>query len=121
MCIAVRVFSPPAATARPARGIASVAWSAWPTAREAECRELPSMGFSLTDLFVSALLLGNAGAVLNEDRFLVKLGWGYEQSRNAGPSVKKQIINLLYAVRFLLTIPLIICNVIVILLKLILG
>ena len=47
------------------------------------------MGFSLTDLFVSALLLGNAGAVLNEDRFLVKLGWGYEQSRNAGPSVKK--------------------------------
>ena len=79
------------------------------------------MGFSLTDLFVSALLLGDAGAVLNEDRFLVKLGWGYEQSRNAGPSVKKQIINLLYAVRFLLTIPLMICNIFVIVLKLIFG
>ena len=69
----------------------------------------------------AALLLGNAGAVLNEDRFLVKLGWGYEQSRNAGPSVKKQIINLLYAVRFLLTIPLMICNIFVIVLKLIFG
>ena len=79
------------------------------------------MGFSLTDLFVSTLLLGNAAAVLNEDRFLVKLGWGYEQSRNAGPSVKRQIINLLYAVRFLLTIPLMICNTVVIVLKLIFG
>lgn len=79
------------------------------------------MGFSLADLFVSALLLGNAGAVLNEDRFLAKLGWGYEQTRSDGPSVKKQIINLLYAVRFLLTIPLMICNIIVIVLKLIFG
>ena len=79
------------------------------------------MGFSLTDLFVSALLLGNAAAVLNEDRFLAKLGWGYEQTRSEGPSVKKQIVNLLYAVRFLLTIPLMVANVVVIVLKLIFG
>ena len=79
------------------------------------------MGLSLVDLFVSGLLVINGAAVLNEDRFLAKLGWGYEQTRQDPPSIKKQIINMLYAVRFLLTIPLMICNVIVILLKLILG
>ena len=79
------------------------------------------MGFNLSDLFVSALLAGNGAAVLNEDRFLARLGWGYEQTRSDPPSVKKQIINLLYAMRFLLTIPLMICNTLVILVKLILG
>ena len=75
----------------------------------------------LGDLILASLLALNAAAVLNEDRFLAKLGWGYEQTRQDPPSIKKQIINMLYAVRFLLTIPLMICNVIVILLKLILG
>ena len=90
------------------------------TTRPAAAPPLP-MGFNLSDLFTSALLMANAAAVLNEDRFLVKCGWGYEQTRSDPPSVKKQIINLLYAMRFLLTIPLMICNTLVILVKLILG
>jgi hypothetical protein len=63
----------------------------------------------------------NAGAILNEDRFLVKVGWGYEQSRNEPQSVKKQIINMLHAVRLLFTIPLMFLNVVVIILKLLIG
>lgn len=76
---------------------------------------------SIGDLLLSALLLANAAAVLNEDRFLVKVGWGYETSRSEPQSVKKQIINLLHAVRLLFTLPLMALNVIVIGLKLVLG
>ena len=76
---------------------------------------------TLGNLFLSALLLANGAAVLSEDRFLAKLGWGYEATRLDPASVKKQIINMLYAVRFLLTLPLMILNVLVILVKLLLG
>ena len=76
---------------------------------------------SLANLFVAGLLVVNGAAILNEERFLIKVGWGYEQSRSEGASVKKQIINLLHAVRLLFTIPLMILNVIVIVLKLIVG
>ena len=79
------------------------------------------MGLSLTDLIVSGLLVVNGLAVLNEDRFLVKVGWGYEQSRSEPASVKKQIISLLHAVRLLFTIPLMFLNVLVIALKMLLG
>ena len=79
------------------------------------------MGLSLADLFVAGLLVVNGGAVLSEERFLVKIGWGYEESRTQPASVKKQIISLLHAVRLLFTIPLIGLNVIVILLKLVFG
>ena len=77
--------------------------------------------FSLADLFVSGLLFVNGAAVLNEERFLVRVGWGYEQSRSEPQSIKKQIINMLHAVRLLFTIPLMALNVIVIFLKLIVG
>ena len=77
--------------------------------------------FSLADLFVAGMLVLNGAAVLNEERFLVKVGWGYEQSRSEPASVKKQIISLLHAVRLLFTIPLMVLNAIVILLKLVLG
>ena len=76
---------------------------------------------SLTDLFLSGLLLMNGAAVLNEERFLVKVGWGYEASRMEPQSVKKQIINLLHAVRLLFTLPLMALNVLVIIVKLLLG
>ena len=76
---------------------------------------------SLTEFFVAGLLGVNGCAILNEDRFLVKVGWGYEESRQAPQSVKKQIINLLYAVRLLFTMPLMALNVIVIVLKLLVG
>ena len=77
--------------------------------------------FSLADFFVSGLLVLNGAAVLNEERFLVKIGWGYDQSRTEPLSVKKQIIGLLHAVRLIFTIPLMVLNVIVILLKLVFG
>ena len=52
---------------------------------------------SLGDLFVSGLLALNGAAVLSEDRFLIKIGWGYDQTRNEPASVKKQIVSLLHA------------------------
>ena len=79
------------------------------------------IGFSIGDLLLSGLLMMNGAAVLNEDRFLVKVGWGYEASRSEPQSVKKQIINLLHAVRLLFTLPLMALNIVVIALKLVLG
>ena len=61
---------------------------------------------SLSDIFLAGLLVVNGMAVLNEERFLVKIGWGYEASRTEPASVKKQIISLLHAVRLLFTLPL---------------
>lgn len=75
----------------------------------------------LTDIFVAGLLLCNAAAVLNEDRFLAKIGWGYESTRSDAPGMKRQVIMLLHASRVLLTIPLMGLNVVVICLKLIMG
>ena len=76
---------------------------------------------NLVDIFVSGLLVCNGAAILNEDRFLRKIGWGYEATRTEGASIKKQIINMLYAVRFLLTLPLIGLNTLVIVYKLVAG
>ena len=79
------------------------------------------MAFSLADLFVAGLLLANGAAVLNEERFLVRVGWGYEQSLQGPTGMKKQIITLLHAARVLLTIPLMGLNLVVIVLKLLMG
>ena len=76
---------------------------------------------TLTDILVSGLLLCNAAAVLNEERFLVRIGWGYEQSMQGPTGMKKQIITLLHAARVLLTIPLMGLNLVVIVLKLLMG
>ena len=76
---------------------------------------------SLVDLFVSGLLICNGAAILNENRFLVKIGWGYEESLSQPMSVKKQIINLLHAVRLIFTLPMMVLNVVVIVLKLLIG
>jgi hypothetical protein len=85
-----------------------------------EPRALRAM-LGLGDLILASLLALNAAAVLNEDRFLAKIGWGYEATRTEGASIKKQIINMLYAVRFLLTLPLIGLNTLVIVYKLVAG
>ena len=76
---------------------------------------------SLVDLFVSGLLICNGMAILNEDRFLSRIGWGYEESLQQPMSVKKQVINLLHAVRLIFTLPMMVCNVVVIVLKLLIG
>ena len=75
----------------------------------------------LADLILAILLGLNAAVILNEERFLNKIGWGYEQTRNEPPSMKKQIVSMLHASRMLLTIPLFFINLIVILLKLVIG
>ena len=76
---------------------------------------------TLVDVFLAGLLAINGAAILNEERFLSRIGWGYEESRALEQSVKKQVINMLHAVRLLFTIPLMALNVIVIVLKLLFG
>ncbi|CAA6654196.1 unnamed protein product [Spirodela intermedia] len=57
------------------------------------------------------VLLANALAVLNEDRFLAPRGWSFSEG---------QLIGLIYATQYL-RVPLIILNVIIIFGKLVSG
>ncbi|XP_014669908.1 PREDICTED: immediate early response 3-interacting protein 1-like [Priapulus caudatus] len=81
------------------------------------------MAFTLYSLFEAALLCINAVAVLNEERFLSKIGWGADQNRGFGEEVgvKSQIIDLIRSVRTLMRIPLIFFNALTISLLLVLG
>ncbi|GFS92332.1 immediate early response 3-interacting protein 1 [Nephila pilipes] len=81
------------------------------------------MVVSLYNLFEATLLCINAIAVLHEERFLAKVGWGRDQSRAFGeePGVKDQLMNLIHSVRTVMRIPLIFLNAVVIIFKLILG
>ncbi|KAM5540390.1 hypothetical protein V8D89_005848 [Ganoderma adspersum] len=88
------------------------------------------------------LLLTNALAVLSEDRFLARIGWGTAQAQpvnqgfgqpyaqqydqqgySAGQDVgvKGRLINLISAVRTLMRIPLIGLNLVIIIYELLLG
>ena len=82
------------------------------------------MVFTIGTLFEAALLLVNAIAILNEERFLAKVGWG-KDFRNEGfgdrGGVKYQLVNLISSVQTLLRVPLMVVNVIVIIYELILG
>lgn len=80
---------------------------------------------SLWTLLQGCILFVNAVAILNNDRFLEKIGWGYSQigSNNlaAHPNaLKSQLIGGLHAVAYL-RVPLIVVNTIVILVKLVFG
>ncbi|EKG22066.1 Yos1-like protein [Macrophomina phaseolina MS6] len=84
--------------------------------------------FGLGGLFYGMLsvLLVNAIAVLSEDRFLARIGWGQSAEPGFGgvqdtQSVKAKLINLIASVRTLMRIPLIGINTMVILYELILG
>ncbi|QRV72916.1 transporter protein YOS1 [Ceratobasidium sp. AG-Ba] len=95
------------------------------------------MGLGLGTILYVSLLLINAVAILNEERFLARIGWssaGYQPGQQfagqydntgfgdqGGPGVKSRLINLIGAVRTLLRIPLIIINIVVILYELVLG
>ncbi|XP_066245819.1 immediate early response 3-interacting protein 1 [Euwallacea similis] len=83
------------------------------------------MAFSLWNLFEASILCLNAICILNEDRFLSKIGWGYKNSNTQGfgegPSTKAQIFNLLHSIRTVARVPLILLNALTIVLKLILG
>ncbi|GAV04436.1 hypothetical protein RvY_14711 [Ramazzottius varieornatus] len=89
------------------------------------------MTFTLYSLLEAALLVVNAIAVLNEERFLRKIGWGrdtvqpgaaYYQGGYASPqSTKSQIINLVNSVRTVMRFPLILLNTATIILLVLAG
>ena len=81
------------------------------------------MAFGLYSLLESVLLVVNAMAVLNEERFLSKIGWGTNQMAGFGeePGAKQQLLNLVRSVRTVMRIPLIAINSFVIIVKLLMG
>ena len=81
------------------------------------------MAFGFYSLLEAVLLVVNAMAVLNEERFLSKIGWGTDQMAAYGeqPSAKQQLLNLIRSVRTVMRIPLIGVNLFVIVVKLLMG
>ena len=77
------------------------------------------MGFSIYDLFKTGLLLTNAALILNRPRFLAKYGWDEVNPHTQSPLVV-QAINLHTAMQYL-KVPVICCNICLILVELILG
>lgn len=75
----------------------------------------------LWTLLEGCLLLANALAILNEDRFLAPRGWSLaEYPGGRRNSFKGQIIGLIYATQYL-RVPLIVLNTITIIVKLVSG
>lgn len=76
----------------------------------------------LWTLLEGFLLLANALAILNEERFLAPRGWSFSEVSTSGgaKTLKGQIIGLIYAAQYL-RVPLIVLNAITILVKLISG
>ncbi|KAK9820909.1 hypothetical protein WJX74_005335 [Apatococcus lobatus] len=80
---------------------------------------------SLWTLLQASILFANGLAVLNNERFLEKNGWGWSQMHSnnqiggggSGP-LKSQVIGLLHAVAYL-QVPLIVFNSVVIFVKMI--
>lgn len=72
-------------------------------------------------LLEGCLLLANALAILNEERFLVPRRWSFQEfSGVRRNSMKGQLIGLIYAVQYM-RILLMVANVIVIVVKLVSG
>ncbi|CAN1173864.1 Immediate early response 3-interacting protein 1 [Linum perenne] len=75
----------------------------------------------LWTLLEGCLLLANALAILNEDRFLAPRGWSFSEfSGGRTKSFKGQLIGLIYATQYM-RVPLIILNSICIVVKLVSG
>ncbi|KAH6835109.1 Yos1-like protein [Perilla frutescens var. hirtella] len=87
--------------------------------RELACRLSLRMG--LWTLLEGCLLLANALAILNEDRFLAPRGWSFQEysgvKRN---SFKGQILGLIYATQYL-RVPLVLLNLLCIIVKMVSG
>ncbi|XP_054788781.1 protein transport protein yos1-like [Prosopis cineraria] len=67
------------------------------------------------------LLLANALAILNEDRFLAPRGWSFSaHTGDKAKSFKGQLIGLIYATQYL-RVPLVLLNTIFIVVKLVSG
>ncbi|CAM8955309.1 unnamed protein product [Rhodiola kirilowii] len=75
----------------------------------------------LWTLLEGCLLLTNALAILNEDRFLAPRGWSFSDfPGGTAKSFKGQIVGLIYATQYM-RVPLIILNSICIIVKLVSG
>ncbi|KAK4629342.1 hypothetical protein CLAFUW4_08439 [Fulvia fulva] len=81
--------------------------------------------FSFGGIFQVAVLLTNAIAILSEDRFLARIGWGSSSASiepsfgggmqpGADTSTKAKLVQLISATRTLMRIPLIFLNVLII-------
>ncbi|XP_032675512.1 immediate early response 3-interacting protein 1 [Odontomachus brunneus] len=82
------------------------------------------MAFTLWTLFEATLLCLNAVCVLNEERFLAKVGWAsWQNVQGFGepPTAKTQILNLIKSIRTVMKVPLIFFNILTIIVKLVLG
>lgn len=76
----------------------------------------------LWTLLEGFLLLANAFAILNEDRFLAPRGWSFNEVSGGvrAKSLKGQLLGLIYATQYL-RFPLIILNALTILVKVVSG
>ncbi|KAK9830579.1 hypothetical protein WJX81_000724 [Elliptochloris bilobata] len=80
----------------------------------------------LWTLAQAGVMFANGLAVLNNERFLEKIGWGYSQlhgGNGIGPSpgaFKQQTIGLLHAMTYM-RLPLIVVNVLLVFIKLLFG
>ncbi|XP_076679191.1 immediate early response 3-interacting protein 1 [Andrena cerasifolii] len=82
------------------------------------------MAFTLWSLFEATLLCLNAVCVLNEERFLAKVGWApWQNVQGFGepPTMKSQLMNLVKSIRTVARVPLIFLNILTIIVKLVLG
>jgi len=81
---------------------------------------------TLWSLVQASLLFVNAFAILNNERFLEKYGWGFSQmggGDGVGPgpnALKSQVIGFLFAAAYM-RVPLIALNIVTIFVKLIFG
>ncbi|QIW95843.1 hypothetical protein AMS68_001361 [Peltaster fructicola] len=82
---------------------------------------MATLFFSFGGLFQVSVLLVNAIAILSEDRFLARIGWGstqnepsFGQGSQDNASLKARTINLINSVRTLMRIPLIFLNALII-------
>ncbi|XP_011862251.1 PREDICTED: immediate early response 3-interacting protein 1 [Vollenhovia emeryi] len=82
------------------------------------------MAFTLWTLFEATLLCLNAICILNEERFLAKVGWAsWQNVQGFGepPTAKSQMLNLIKSIRTVMRVPLIFFNVLTLIIKLVLG
>ncbi|XP_077989417.1 immediate early response 3-interacting protein 1-like [Glandiceps talaboti] len=82
------------------------------------------MAFTIYSLFEAILLMINAVAILHEERFLNKVGWGGDHTVGGfgeDPGMKAQIVNLIRSVRTVMRVPLIILNTVTIVFEVLLG
>lgn len=79
-------------------------------------------GMGLWTLLEGFLLLANALAILNEDRFLAPRGWSVNEVSGVAraKSLKGQLVGLIYAIQYF-RVPLIILNAVIIIVKLVSG